>query len=293
MPRGVPKAGFRKTKNTLIKQAVGVHKPQLAVVPMTRPVETDSQIREKLSERFAAMDKMADATLSGINKALIISGPAGLGKSYGVMKLADKYEKEGNQVTTIKGFVRPTGLYKKLYENRYPHCVLIFDDADAIFMDDIAMNLLKGACDMTRRRTISWLAETKMEDEDGERVPTQFDFEGRIIFITNMDFDSFIARGTRLGPHFEAMISRSIYLDLAMHTRRDYMMRIQMVVEEGMLDQLGMNATDAKELLKFIDMNCERLRELSLRMVIKLANIMKMDRKDWQRLARVTCMKSA
>lgn len=295
MPRGVPKAGFRMTKNrkvngfkkSKVAKAVSLVTKQEFEEPKVH--ETDAQIRAKLVDRFKAMDKMTDATINGTNKSLIISGPAGLGKSFGVMKIAAQYEKVGKQVTVIKGFVRPTGLYKVLYENRGRNCVVIFDDCDSVFHDDNALNLLKSACDMTRQRNISWLAETNMRDELGENLPTKYEFEGAIVFITNLDFDALIAKGNKNAVHFSAMISRSIYLDLAMHTRRDYMVRIQMVVEEGMLRDYGLSDFDAKELLMFIEKNCEKLRELSLRMVIKVANLQKMDRVDWQKLARVTC----
>ena len=298
MPRGVPKNGFRMTKNRIAsgkfpkgfkpsKNAIPAVIKQVFAEPVVK--ETDEQIRTKLTDRFAAMDKMTEATVTGTNKSLIVSGPAGLGKSYGVMKVAEEYEKRGRTVCVIKGFVRPTGLYKVLYENRFKNCVVIFDDSDSIFNDDISLNLLKGACDMTRTRYLHWLAETNMEDQDGEKLPTKFEFEGSIIFITNYDFDAFIAKGNRLSPHFEAMISRSIYLDLAMHSKRDYLVRIQMVVEEGMLTEYGLSEFDSSELMVFIENNCDRLRELSLRMVIKIANLMRMDRTDWQRLAKVTC----
>ena len=108
-----------------------------------------------------------------------------------------------------------------------------------------------------------------------------------------MNFDQHIAKQTRLSPHFEAMISRSMYLDLGMNTRRDYMVRIQMVVEEGMLKDLGLNQADGSELINFIETNVDHLRELSLRMVVKLANLMRMDKSDWKRMARVTCFRSA
>jgi hypothetical protein len=289
MPRGVPKAGFRKTKNSLTKNVQ-------AVTQFTAPVkavvfETDEQITKKLEERFNALDKMSNATLQGVNRSLIVSGPAGLGKSFSVMKAAEEYSENGHEVVVIKGFVRPTGLYKVLYENRHPHCVVIFDDADSIFTDDISMNILKGACDMTEKRTLHWLAETKMEDEDGDRLPRSFDFEGSIIFITNYDFDYMIEKGTRLAPHFQALISRSIYLDLEMKTVRDYMMRIKQVLPIMVKDQ-GLTVAEGYQLEKFIETNCERLRELSLRMVVKLATLMKMDRRGWEQMARVTCFKN-
>lgn len=299
MPRGVPKAGFRLTKRRKASgkfpkgsKSAGVVKAEPVSMPanvITK--ETDAQIRTKLIDRFKAMDKMTDATVNGVNKSLIISGPPGLGKSFGVLKIAAEYESTGRSVSVVKGFVRATGLYKILFENRHRNNVVIFDDADRVFTDEDAITLLKSACDMTRKRTLSWLAETRMEDETGERLPNKFEFEGSIIFITNYDFDAFIAKGNRMAPHFEAMISRSIYLDLAMHTVRDYMIRIEMVIEEGMLRDAGLSDFDAAELMLFIRKNCNNLRELSLRMVIKIANLMRMDRNDWQRLARVTCFR--
>lgn len=251
--------------------------------------ETDEQIAQRLEDSFGAMHTMALATVQGKNKSLIISGPAGVGKSHTVMQIAEALEEE-KLTTVVKGYVRPTGLYKLLYENRFKASVIVFDDADSIFMDDVCLNLLKAACDMTRNRRLSWLTETKMEDEDGERLPRSFEFEGSIIFITNYDFDYLIERGNKLAPHFQAMISRSHYLDVGIKSKRDYVVRLKQVVGQGMLKEQGFNQAQEDELMEFVGENQDRLRELSLRMVIKLANLMIMGG-DWKRLARATCMK--
>jgi hypothetical protein len=289
MPRGVAKSGMRMTKKRLeTAMAVG----QVLDAPQPRVViqsETDAQIAARLEDSFSAMHTMALATVKGINKSLIISGPAGVGKSHTVMQIADAME-DDKLTTVVKGYVRPTGLYKLLYENRFKASVIVFDDADSIFMDDVCLNLLKAACDMTRSRRLSWLTETKMEDEDGERLPRTFEFEGSIIFITNYDFDYLIERGNKLAPHFQAMISRSHYLDVGIKSKRDYVVRLRQVVGQGMLREQGFNQAQEDELMQFIGDNQDRLRELSLRMVIKLAGLMTMGG-DWQRLARATCMK--
>lgn len=253
--------------------------------------ETVEEIRAKLTERFAALDLMAQATLHGTNKSLIVSGPAGLGKSHSVMVAAEKYEKTGANIAVVKGFVRPTGLYKVLYEHRNKGDVVIFDDADSVFADDVALNLLKGACDMTKRRTLSWRAETKMEDESGEQLPTSFEFEGSVIFITNVDFDWCIARDNSRAVHFQAMISRSIYLDLMMKTTRDYLVRIEQIAP-AIFEAEKVSKVDGDAVLAFITENAEQLRELSLRMVLKLISLIHIDRARWQQLARTTCFKT-
>lgn len=286
MPRGVPKSGVRMTKKRMATAMMHAEEiaPKVAVKE-----ESDKEIAARLDDAFGAMHTMALATVLGKNKSLIISGPAGVGKSHTVMQIADQLEDD--KVTTIvKGYVRPTGLYKLLYENRFKSSVIVFDDADSVFMDDVCLNLLKAACDMTRSRRLSWLSETKMEDEDGERLPRTFEFEGSIIFITNYDFDNMIERGNKLAPHFQALISRSHYLDVGIKTKRDYVVRLKQVVGNGMLREHGLDLAQEADLMEFVTESQDKLRELSLRMVIKLAGLMQMGG-DWKRLARATCMK--
>lgn len=294
MARGVPKAGFRKTKNYLAKAEKSVKvpgkrgRPRKVVEPIVTVVESDAQIEARLKNRFAAMDRMTEATILGVNRAVIVSGPPGLGKSHGVEELAQKHA--GKVMTTIvKGYARATGIYKVLYENRHPGCVVIFDDADAVFEDMTALNILKAATDSCDTRRISWLSEAKLESADGEVLPNTFEFEGSVVFLTNQDFDATIARGGKLAPHFSALISRSHYLDLTLKTTRDYIARIRITMFDlGMLDG-EMTPKQKQEIFDYVLEKQEVMRELSLRMIRKLATLVKMDPKNWRDLAAVTC----
>lgn len=290
MPRGVPKAGFRKTKNFKNRQN-SAPKFFAPIVPVK--VESVSEIETKLNDRFEALEVMAEATGRGINRSLIVSGPAGLGKSFTVEEKLAELEKKGTHVTYIKGYVRPLSLYSLLYNSRHENSVLVFDDSDSVFYDDVSMNLLKTACDSTERRVLHWLSKSieSLSDEEGESVPEKFEFNGSVIFITNYDFDAMIATGNKLAPHFEALVSRSHYLDLAMKTKLDYMVRIKQVVRRGMLAKRGFNSAETTMMLEFIENNMERLRELSLRMVVKISGLYKMDKINWQKLAKQTCFR--
>ena len=288
MPRGVPKSGFRMTRK---RQAINFATQTVKSVR----VETVAEIESKLADRFEALEIMSEATGKGINRSLIVSGPAGLGKSFTVEAKLAELEQKGHSVTYIKGYVRPLALYKLLYETRHQNSVLVFDDSDSVFYDDVSMNLLKGACDSTERRVLHWLSKSieKEEDEEGESIPEKFEFQGSIIFITNYDFDSMIKSGNKLTPHFQALVSRSHYLDLAMKTKMDYIVRIRQVVRGGMLRDRGFNAAEQTMILEFIENNMERLRELSLRMVVKISGLYKMDKSNWQKLAKQTCFRNA
>ena len=291
MPRGVPKNGFRMTRKRRTG-GVKVSSSPAFVQPIRK--ESVAEIEVKLQDRFEALEIMSEATGRGINRALIVSGPAGLGKSYTVEAKMAELEKQGKHITYIKGYVRPLALYKLLYESRHPNSVLVFDDSDSIFHDDVSMNLLKSACDSTDRRVLHWLSRSleREEDEDGENIPEKFEFEGSIIFITNYDFDRLIESGNKLAPHFEALVSRSHYLDLAMKTKLDYLVRIKQVVRGGMLRDRGFSVNDETLIMEFIVDNVDRLRELSLRMVVKLSGLYKMNRNNWQKLAKQTCFRN-
>lgn len=287
MPRGVPKAGFRMTKNRKGKGMTASTILAMQNVPAEPEVyETDDEIRNKLDERFAALTMMAESAIAGDVRAVVVSGPAGVGKSHEIMHIL---EGKNPYHTIVRGYVRPTGLYKTLYEYRQPGSVIVFDDADSIFNDDISLNILKAACDTTKRRMISWLSETRMEDEGGDSVPREFEFEGVVIFITNYDFDLLIDRGNKLAPHFAALVSRSMYLDMAMKNKRDYMIRIKQVVEKGMLREHKCSLADEREIVDFVDAHQDKLRELSLRMVVKVATLKRTHPTKWKSLARVVC----
>jgi hypothetical protein len=253
----------------------------------TDPNETDEQIDRKLSERFQILAQLTDACIKGHARSLIVSGPAGLGKSYTVEQKLEQWDMVGVKHTIVKGYVRSTGLIKTLYRFREPGNVIVFDDADTIFFDDVSLGLLKTVCDTTDKRRVSWLSEGSLVDEESaERIPKTFEFQGTIIFISNHDFDAMIERGHKLAPHLQAMISRSHYIDLAMKSKRDYLIRIKQVVEQGLLDMLSDD--EKTDVLMYINTNSDKLRELSLRMVLKIGGIRKTSQ-NWERVANITC----
>ena len=286
MPRGVPKAGYRRARS----ESVGERLAAIKITHEPVSVETDEQINERIAERFDILDVLTEACVVGNSRALIVSGPAGLGKSYTVETRLKNWDPEAINHTIVKGYVRATGLVKLLYQYREAGQVIVFDDADAIFFDDVSLNLLKAVCDTTERRVVSWLSEGSLIDEESAtRLPRSFEFHGTIIFISNYDFDAMIDRGHKLAPHLQALVSRAHYIDLSMKTRRDYLVRIRQVIKQGLLGDLTL--AERSDVILFIEENAEKLRELSLRMAIKLGALRKQD-KNWQKIARITCCKN-
>jgi HAMP domain-containing protein len=252
--------------------------------------ETDAQIEARLADRFDILDVLTEGTIVGNSRALIVSGAPGVGKSFGVEKMLRQYDPSGETYTIVKGYTRPTGLVKLLYQYRHAGNIIVFDDADSVFQDDIGLNILKCVADTTDRRTVSWLSEGKLVDETtAEIIPRSFDFEGGIIFLSNLNFEYLIDKGSRIAPHLEAMMSRAFYLDLSMRSKRDSLIRIRQVIKAGMLADLPPASRD--DVVGFIEANFERMRELSLRSAVKLAALRKTSAR-WEKIASITMLKN-
>jgi hypothetical protein len=265
-------------------------RPAKITEPEPRIVESDESILARIRERFTVMDDLVGMSINGKARALVISGPAGVGKSYTVKRHLKHIPDERYTVST--GFIRATGLYRLLYNHRGKDQIIIFDDSDTLFLVEDSLNLLKNALDTNDERIISWRAETNMKDDAGDPLPTEFLFEGSMIFITNKDFDAMIANQDKFSVHYEAFISRSYYIDLAMRNRRDYLIRIKDVIDnEGMLTD-KLNSDQIKDVLSYIETNLYTLREVSLRIAGKIAGIMNEFPNSWERNCNVTCRKA-
>ena len=256
--------------------------------------QTDEERISEIAEKFEILENMTKACLNGDIRALIVSGPPGVGKSYIVeeqIERANLFQQVANikpKHEVVKGSATAIGLYKKLYEYKDSNCVLVLDDCDAVLFDDIALNLLKGALDSGKARKISWLAESRaLERED---VPKSFEFRGAVIFITNLKFDQ--VKSQKLKDHLEALHSRCHYLDLTLDTTRDKILRIKQIAQQGALfEDMGIGKVGEDEIIDFLDTNKNKMREMSLRMAIKIAQLYKSFPLNWQAMAKSTCMK--
>ena len=244
--------------------------------------ESDTEIWTKLDKRFRVLDTLTTHVIRGSARSLIVYGPAGLGKSYTVEKVL---EDASVNHTIIKGGATKIGLLKTLYKYRAKGDVIVFDDCDSILLDLDCISLLKAACDTTEKRTVSYLSNDKIQP-DGElgTIPSTWSFDGTVIFITNTNFENTAAK---LQEHCNAMISRSHYIDLRMVTKRDYLIRIKQVVAQGLFGSM-LTVDQISKVMDYIEVNVDTLRELSLRMALKIGQLC-VDMDDWKDVADVTC----
>jgi hypothetical protein len=257
---------------------------------------TDAEILERLRNRFQILEDMTRAVKKSDVRAMIVTGPPGVGKSFGVEKVLAKHDvfadvaqnEKLKKYEVVKGAMSAIGLYKKLYEYSDKKSILVFDDCDSVLLDDLSLNILKAALDSSKKRTIHWNTDSRLLRQEG--VPNSFEFKGGCIFITNIKFDN--VRSKKLRDHLEALESRCHYLDLTIDTDREKILRINQVVTEcGMLDDYEFTDEGKQEVIDFVDTNKKKLRELSLRTVLKIADLRKSMPSNWQAVAEVTCMR--
>ena len=261
----------------------------------TQREETDEETIERLRERFDMLEDMTRACKKGDVRAMIVSGPPGVGKSFGVEKVLGKHDlladiagdEKLRKYEVVKGAMSAIGLYCKLFKMADKDNVVVFDDCDSIFADELSLNILKAALDSKKTRRIHWNTDSFKLRNEG--VPDSFEFKGSAIFITNIKFDN--VKSKKMRDHLEALESRCHYIDLTIDTEREKMLRIKQIVSDGMLDEYQFAEEVHEEIVDFIDINKKRLRELSLRTVLKVADLAKAFPTKWEAMAENTVMK--
>jgi hypothetical protein len=217
-----------------------------------------------INQRFDFLNDLTSMVVTGVTPSLVVTGPAGNGKTNSVKKTIESNELTDSQFIFFKGYSTARGLYNTLYDNNGK--LIVFDDCDNVLEDKIAINILKSALDSYEKRIISWMSKMNKNDV----YPNQFDFTGRIIFISNKSREKMDG----------AILSRSLTVDLTM-TSDEKIERMRHILENILPDydlvtkQLSLNFLE--KIKNEVDIN--------LRTLIMVAKICKSFPDTWENLA--------
>lgn len=250
---------------------------------------TDVQVLSDLSERFDILSLLTKGAIAKNIRSLVVTGAPGVGKTYTVENIL---ENSGAPHEIVRGSLSALHLYMLAYRYRRPGSVIVLDDADSIFNDEDALNILKALCDTSSTRKVSYLKEAPQLREDD--IPQSFEFNGAMIFISNLDFQTFVEEGkNKYAQHFEALMSRSLYLDLRLHNRNELSVWVNHIAGDGRIfDREDVPDTLRPAILHFIATYRDNLRELSIRTLLKACQIAKQNPNNWQSIAKVLLCKS-
>jgi hypothetical protein len=200
----------------------------------------------------------------GNTPSLIVTGEGGLGKTHTVTETIKELNLDDNDWVTFKGYSTARGLYNTLFDHNGK--LIVFDDCDSVLEDKVALNILKSALDSYETRQITWMAKMTKSDE----YPNQFNFTGRVIFISNKDRSKIDG----------AILSRSLTVDLSM-SLQEKIERMSFILPRI----LPTVPLDVKvDALNFLDQNKDSA-QLNLRTLIMVSKIRRQFPDSWQDLA--------
>lgn len=254
-------------------------------------METMQAIDTRIRKTFTVLEKIAQGVAAGHIRSAIVSGATGCGKSYTLESVLKTAEQEGRiNYNSVRGTISAITLYQELWNARKATDVLVLDDTDSIYGDLDALNLLKAALDTNPVRRVHYNKESRILADLG--IDKSFDFLGRVVFITNTDLTRAVEKTSKMSPHYAALLSRSIYCDLGIHTKREVLVRIaQVIYSERFLTDNHITRAEADAMMAWLAPNINRVRVLSIRTVLQLADLVKVD-SDWQSLADTLVLKA-
>jgi hypothetical protein len=207
-----------------------------------------------INQRFSFLASLVKMVIRGQVNSAIITGDGGLGKTKTVLdQLAIAGMVDKQDFISVKGYSTARGLYNTLYYNSDK--LIIFDDCDEVLRNDVAKNILKGALDTNDKRIVNWMAQMP----EGSEVPDEFEFTGRVIFISNMKVDQV--------P--QALVSRANSVDVSMTTAEKlYRMR---TVLPRIMPEVDMELKE--EAFSVMEKWAEHTRDLNFRTLMKIIAI--------------------
>ena len=217
-----------------------------------------------INQKFEILESLTQMVIHNHTPSLILTGTGGLGKSHSVLTSIKNSRLPEEGYIHFKGYSTARGLYNTLYDHNGK--LIIFDDCDSVLEDKTSINILKSALDSYETRTISWLAKMNKSDE----YPSQFNFVGRIIFISNRDKKSID----------EAILSRSLTVDLTM-TATEKIDRMRHILPNILSDHTMAQKTKA---LEYLDTN-KTNKGVNLRTLIMVTKMIKANPRGWKSMA--------
>ena len=258
--------------------------------------KTDDELLDDIKERFRVMEILVDGAILGNIRSMMIAGASGIGKTFTLQKkLHDANTFKDTRYEIVSGGISAIGLYKLGYKMRDANRVIVLDDSDDIYSEDATLSILKVMCDSSKYRTVHWLKESAALKDGDETIPTSYEFNGSIIFVTNQNIQQMILDDrNKFVPHLKALVSRSLYLDLLIHNRHQLGVWINHIAHTaGLFDEFDFTKAECDRILKFVNDHRERVWSLDLRTVVNACEIYKTDPGNFEMIARNTILQGA
>lgn len=240
-------------------------------------------LKQRIADNFNAMIDTLECVINPLNpiKSMTVTGASGIGKSYNLIQRLKEADETGycnfhylnSKCTTL-------GLYEALWNAREVGSVLLLDDVDVFDTED-KLNLLKAALETDEERIITYMSTSRHLIDNG--IPTQFDFRGKIIFITNKDLVKISESNSNLSTHVDALMTRGVFVDLEIHDNESIMIHIENIMKStNIVAKFGIDQNGADQILNFMLKHADNLRKPSLRTPVQLSGLYIQHPEKWE-----------
>lgn len=246
---------------------------------------SDEELFARIQDTFDSLTLLSEASAEMKIRSMIVSGSPGTGKTFEVIKAMKAKAKTSRDFYyhQVKGTISPIALYIELYRAR--NGVLILDDADEAFTDPESLQLLKAATESSKDRNVSYRKLSMALEAEG--IPQEFTFSGCVVILTNTNLED--TRKQRQS-HYDAIMSRAHFINAVLETDREKIMRIRHIVTTTKILHDFLDPSRHQMVVDFVEEHHTRFRELSIRTVVKLAELCSAFPTKWETLARGTLL---
>ena len=234
------------------------------------------------------LEGLTQGLIKGAFNALFVAGKGGTGKTTVVEKaLANAGLTDGHGYFKNTGSASPAGIYTLLYHHR--NDIILFDDCDGALSDTDSRNLIKAATDTKKSRKLVWNKKSSFifnpdEDdadqyEDDETMaPKFFNFEGRVIFISNLPLNKLDPDGALRTRAFV------INVDPTNDELIEHMGNILHTIQ--MEDGLNLSKEEKENVLSVVKQSKNKA-DISLRKLVRSLNLAASGAPNWEQLVKL------
>jgi hypothetical protein len=245
----------------------------------------DAEERVSFIDSLDHLEGLVTGIIKGAFNALFVAGKGGVGKTQTVERVLSAHGlSDGSGYFKNTGSASAVGIYTLLYQHRKD--IILFDDCDGALADQDARNLIKSATDTKKKRKMVWNKKSSFifnpdEDDleqyegDPDMAPKWFDFEGRIIFISNLPLKKLDPDG--------ALRTRAFIINIDPTTEElfDYMQKI--LYDVRLEDGLSLTNKQRDEVMEVVK-SSKRKGDVSIRKLVRALNLAASGAGNWKQL---------